>query len=220
MHQGFTLIELLVVITIIAILAGVALPVFGKIQLKAKANRSLQHAKQIGLALKDYAGDHSGAYPTGDNANEALGKLVRDMGNEKVFFVPGCRWHGGPESPTANGPDDLYEESEPPGTALERGENHWSYARGFTDTSKASYPLIATGFTDTIGQYTEYEEERGGVWKGRYCVVIYCDASGEMPVLTKKGDKYFYIKEVGQAEFDPLNQTRVKDKWVNPNPGS
>ena len=61
--QGFTLIELLVVISIIAILAGFAMPVFSNAQKNGRITDTLNNAKQTSTALKMYAGDHEGAYP-------------------------------------------------------------------------------------------------------------------------------------------------------------
>ena len=62
-RSAFTLIELLVVISIIAILAGIALPVFVNVIAQANKTNALANAKQIGLALRLYSNDHSGNYP-------------------------------------------------------------------------------------------------------------------------------------------------------------
>ena len=63
-HLAFTLIELLVVIAIIAILASIALPVFTSVQIKGAQTKALSNAKQIGLALRLYASDNNGTYPS------------------------------------------------------------------------------------------------------------------------------------------------------------
>ena len=47
--QAFTLIELLVVISIIAILAGIALPVFGEVKIRGDQTKALSNAKQISI---------------------------------------------------------------------------------------------------------------------------------------------------------------------------
>ena len=52
MSAAFTLIELLVVITIIAILASIALPAFTSVQQKGKQTKALSNAKQIAIALR------------------------------------------------------------------------------------------------------------------------------------------------------------------------
>ncbi|MGB8168613.1 MAG: prepilin-type N-terminal cleavage/methylation domain-containing protein, partial [Chthoniobacteraceae bacterium] len=62
-QHAFTLIELLVVISIIAILAGIALPVFGEVQIRGAQTKALSNAKQVGLACKLFAQDYDGNFP-------------------------------------------------------------------------------------------------------------------------------------------------------------
>ena len=67
-NQGFTLIELLVVITIIAILASLAVPTFNVINDKAQQMKGTSNARQIIMSMKAYASDNAGAYPDSDPA--------------------------------------------------------------------------------------------------------------------------------------------------------
>ena len=62
-HNGFTLIELLVVITIIGILAAIALPNYIKAKDKAKEAEVKSACHTIQISLERYATDHSGKYP-------------------------------------------------------------------------------------------------------------------------------------------------------------
>jgi type II secretion system protein G len=64
LESGFTLIELLVVITIIGILAAIALPNYIKAKDKAKEAEVKANCHTLQIALERYATDHSGAYPS------------------------------------------------------------------------------------------------------------------------------------------------------------
>jgi prepilin-type N-terminal cleavage/methylation domain-containing protein len=70
--SAFTLIELLIVMAILAILAGILLPVIASAKLAAVRTVSLSNVKQIGTACLMYAGDNDDALPiyaSGDVAN-------------------------------------------------------------------------------------------------------------------------------------------------------
>ncbi len=181
---GFTLVELLVVISIIAILATAAFPAMNAVLRDAKLNASMQNASNIFKTLVNYSGTNQGLYPDGNNANEALGNLVDDLGSEDPFYVPGDPWHG---KKFAKGPDNLSEYSDPPGIALEAGENAYAFSIGMSTESDSRLPIIASGFTQGgIGKYTTDDTKPGGRWKGRKCVVVYASGKGEVAKLDRK----------------------------------
>lgn len=68
-ERAFTLIELLVVITVIAILTGLAFPVFNSVQEKARATQDLNNLRQLGIATQSYLND-----------------------NDSILFSPGTPW--------------------------------------------------------------------------------------------------------------------------------
>lgn len=213
-QRAFTLIELLVVISIIAILAGVSLPVFGEVQVKGRQTAALSNAKQIGLSAKIYASDHDGRYPSkqvdasGDpgtadvtNSNEAFRQLFPDYNQtEKLFFVGKSSW-------SIKQPDEVITAEK----ALEAGENHWAYVINLTDTSKAEVPLIADGFTETEGKYTKAEDQKGGVWKGKKAIVIRADVSGSVEKVDP--DELTVTRKVGTTKVSIFDEG---EDWLGP----
>src|SRR2546430_1932770 len=94
--MAFTLIELLVVIAIIAVLAGIATPVYTAALMNGQMTAAPQSARQIGLALRMYANDRAGVFPADKNSygeqiatsNDAFRGLIPSyVDNEQIFVV-------------------------------------------------------------------------------------------------------------------------------------
>ncbi len=192
--QGFTLIELLVVISIIAILAGIAVPAFVGVIKKGNQTKDLSNAKQIYLGLKMFAGDNDGKFPqlkdettvtsgSASNANEALSNLIPTyIPTEKVFYLAKSAW-------TPNLPDEV---TTTVTDRLKIGENNFAYVTNLSDTSLPNLPLIADGFVDgTVGVYSTDETARGGVWKGTEAIVVRVDGSGKVEKVKPDDHKVY-----------------------------
>jgi prepilin-type N-terminal cleavage/methylation domain-containing protein len=192
--NAFTLIELLIVITIIAVLASIALPAFTGVKERADQTKDLSNAKQIALALRQFAIDNNGSYPAKQpaaeyseapatlptNSNDALWWLFPNyLQSEGIFAVSGSAY-------TPANPDNRMDAA---GAAtrtdtLKIGENTYAYVAGLSDTSNPIFPLIADGFAvGSPGTYATNKAVKGGVWSGKKAIVVFCDSSGQvMPV--------------------------------------
>ena len=218
--HAFTLIELLVVISIIAILAGIALPVFGEVQTRGAQTKALSNAKQVGTACKLFAMDYNGNFPlytdpvnrtgTGRTSNDILETLMPDYLPEKnVFSIPKsayCKKRGNASSGAQAQ------------VKLDPGDNEWAYVTGLSDTSNSRFPLLADGFAPGSTNYVSDETQPGGVWKGKKAVVIRLDISGNVESTYRKGQAgsnqaRFTVKK---SDDEPTKNAFDKDPGSNP----
>jgi len=201
-NQGFTLIELLVVITIIAILASIAVPVYNGITIRAEQTKALSNAKQIALACKIFAIDNDGIFP--DTEGVGTGSLDRDsyaagggspdsaatknfgaligggyLPSESIFWISkernGTARLVRPDDDISSGTD---------GVAL--ASNAWGYTAGADDGSSASLPLVYTrSATAGVWPYKDQTKE-GGVWTDKI-IVVSTDYAGQVVKLLSTG---------------------------------
>lgn len=86
LSRAFTLIELLIVITIIAVLASIAYPVFTGVQERARATQDMSNLRQIGLATQIYLNDNDSVlFPDGKWASLLRPKYLPAW---KIFQSP------------------------------------------------------------------------------------------------------------------------------------
>ncbi len=92
--SAFTLIELLVVISIIAILAAIAMPVYGKVMRRAQVTTTSNSLRQMAVAVSVYLADNDDQMITGDatwvaSTNGSDGFLGKYLGgNPKALQCP------------------------------------------------------------------------------------------------------------------------------------
>lgn len=87
-RRGFTLIELLVTIGILAILATILFPVFGKAREKARQTTCLSNVKQISMAMMMYIGDWDEQFVSCTSTYRWYTPLQPYVKNGEVFHCP------------------------------------------------------------------------------------------------------------------------------------
>jgi len=164
-NQGFTLIELLVVITIIALLAGMAMPAFKKVMVSAKMTTDVSKVKNIVLACASFASDWDGLYPSFDpddagsgedskfsTSTEAFNVLIPEYIDSELAFWIQTENPDKKRAPREDG-------------KLEQEENTYSYVAGQTNTSYSGSPLVSDEMNGpgTFGEWHPWLEAKRAV---------------------------------------------------------
>ena len=108
--SGFTLIELLIVIAIIALLAAILFPVFGRVRENARRSSCQSNMKQIGIGIAQYTQDYDEILPPttisgtgGSFAAEYLwwaDDIMPYVKSTQVFICPSNISYNAPAVPT------------------------------------------------------------------------------------------------------------------------
>jgi type II secretory pathway pseudopilin PulG len=212
--QAITVLEFLVVVIVVAVLTGLALPVFNSTCIKGPQTKALAQAKQVGLALKLYSGDHNGAFPAGANSygetirtsNDAFRSLFPAYTqSETIFGNKLSAWQTStPDNVITILPDGQTLKSGEQSETLKPGENVYAYVAGLTDAANPNWPLIADG-TDGTGYYVTDQKARGGVWKGTKALVIRLDNSGAVEHLRGPDNARFIPRASDDQEHNLLD---------------
>ncbi len=198
-NRGFTLIELLVVITIIAMLAAAGFGGYSKIMPGVKANTAAGTGHAIHTLLFAWAGDNDQAFPDAEQySNEAYKELFKKglVDTEKTFAIAGDAWHYTSPSGDKKAPDNDIGTAPEYQQALMPGECAWAYVTGHTTASKGDLPIMANGFSETVGVWAKDPKKKGGVFTGTKCAWVAVGGSakvgeldGNFKCMDKKGTK-------------------------------
>lgn len=225
-RNAFTLIELLVVIAIIAILASIALPVFTSVQIKGAQTKALSNAKQIGLALRLFASDNNGTYPSYvvdangtpanppvnvASSNDAFCQLFPTYVKSEAIF-----WLAKSAFCNATGADEQTDAAltVPSVKTLASGENEWAYVLALNDSSNPAVPLLANGFNSANNHtYVQDQTQQGGVWKGLNAIIIRADSSGTVSKVNQT-DFTIHGPNGGAAQGDIFTTANGANGWL------
>lgn len=165
-RKGFTLVELLVVIAIIVALAALATPQIFKALKRAALAEAISNARQVKIALDNFASDYNGVFPSDDTAEDvaeglAGGQSSNDFlrqlhmagiaDSEVIFWVK--------NSPVANKrpPDNKVKEGKRPQKSeiLKPGDCHWAYVVDHDNTDSGTLPILLDPYTPGTSDFDE-----------------------------------------------------------------
>lgn len=160
--NSFTLVELLVVISIIGILAGLAIPGIQAGLDKAKQQVDVSNARQCGLILFADANDNEGVFSTNSSTSLAVFQDLIDKGllnNVKVLAGNGFRTASGTNNVTA-------------------ANVAWGYVRGLSTSDDGMLPLLLSKGISGLQDVVSLSQVNTG-WKQKGVVLYRVGNSAE-----------------------------------------
>jgi len=187
--QGFTRKELLAVLVLAFILLwGIYQSVFDTgVRHVVRVSSTAKTGHAIQTMLSAWAQDNNGAFPTArEYSNEAFRELfkARLVDSEKLWAIQGDPWHKASPAGDGQGPDNEIGSAPDFAQALMPGECAWAYVSGLHMKSDPELPLLANGFSESIGVYTADKARKGGIFGGKECAWVTVAGSGKVGELS------------------------------------
>ncbi len=156
---------------------------FTYVSYQAPQMKAYSNAKQVIIALRHYASQRGGIYPSGVEQGAILtrpssNRMFRELFEEEI--VTNERIFGCPESPFV--PDNKIGEAPLFPQAMQPGENHWMMLRDQTDTSFGNTPIIIENALTTTwpprwDMAANGQPKAGRAWKNGQIIVGWNDGS-------------------------------------------
>ena len=156
-RKGFTGLELLVVVAVVVVGAALATPQIFKALKRAALAEGINNARQVKLALDNFATDFDGQFPNDDTGKGVLeGGTGSTYSNDyfRQLFLAGATesefifWVKNSGVASKGAPDDKIKQKGrmQPELILEQGDAHWAYITDQTNLGTGSRPLILDGY--------------------------------------------------------------------------
>ena len=218
----------MVVIVIPVVVIALIPLVISLAQRRDKQIKDLSNAREIVLALKNFATDHDGEFPNkqpaadyerageltvSNKSNDAFWWLFPTyLKNEGIFGVRGSAW-------TPRAADNILdpEASGQRLNTLRQGECGYLYVTGLNETSDPKFPLIAdAGTAVNVTVYSKNQADRGGIWRGKKAVLVFVDGSGSiMDVDDRSNLNGSFVRRPGHLYNIFTNgQSGPNDPWL------
>lgn len=224
-RPAFTRAHLFIVVALIVVLLGLLIPVLTYVNYIGRETIALSNAKSIALALRLYASDHNGNYPTFTlhngkptktpvtDSNTAFAQLFPVYMEQEFTF-----WLKDSAFCSPNPPDEAMDKTplDTPVHTLESGENEWAYVLGLNDNSNPAVPLVASGFYNPVTHtWSADRKQKGGVWWGRNAIIVHADSSGIVEIVDQASMKLIGPNG-GITNGDIFTTANSANGWLQP----